>query len=169
MTTMMLMMLLMMMMMMSLMNWWWWQWWQPQRKGVGDDDKALFSNYCCTCISMFTSVSVSGKFSFTCIQIDSESSLQLLKAAATVLSIPLNKKKENSQVNKLGIISKKRSHVRNGEAVNLILIDRPTNQKQESLLSVKFLCYLLKNNWKWSVPPKAFLFLTVVSGIFKGF
>ena len=120
---------------------------------------------------MFTSVSVSGKFSVTCtgIQIDSESSLQLLKAAATVLTIPLNKKKENSQVNKLGVISKKRSHVRNGEAVNLILIHRPINHKQESLLSVKFLCCLLKNNWKWSVPPKAFLFLTVVSGIFKGF
>lgn len=97
----------------------------------------------------------------------------MLKTVATVLSIPLNNKKENSQVNKLGVISKERSHVRKSEAVNLIPIHRAINHKQESFLLVTFLCYLvgllLTNNWKWSVPPKAISFLTVVSGISRGF
>ena len=68
---------------------------------------------------------------------------ELLKTVAAVLSIPLNKKKQNSQVNKLGVISKERSHVRNSEAVNLIPIHRAINHKQESFLSVTFFVTLL--------------------------
>lgn len=90
----------------------------------------------------------------------------MLYTAATVLSIPLNKEKENSQVNKLGVISNERSHVRNSEAVNLILIHRPANRKQESYQSVKFPCYLvglfLTNNRKWSSSNKDYFYKIVI-------